>query len=61
MNKLTKNKRWPTLANLCWTGFDKVMVYASKEYPTNSRNESLDILMNTYIGDWEELIKKISK
>jgi hypothetical protein len=57
----TSNVRWLRLNKLCWEGFDKVMKYASKEYPNPSRNKSLENLMSRYKGNWNNLIDKISK
>ena len=55
------NVRWIRLNKLCWEGFDKVMKYASKEYPNPSRNKSLEMLMDSQPGNWDELIDNISQ
>lgn len=58
---MTKNKRWQTLSELCWEGFDKVMQYASKNYPSESTSKSLELFMVQYDGTWSDKINEISK
>ena len=57
----TTTQRWQRLNELCWEGFDKVMRYASKHYPNESTNKSLELFMSQYEGNWEDKINEISK
>lgn len=53
--------RWQRLNRLCWEGFDKVMKYSSKKYPNKSANNSLELFMKNYEGDWESKIDQITR
>jgi len=55
------NKRWNRLNKLCWEGFHKVMKYSSNKYPDKSANNSLELFMKNYEGDWESKIDQITK
>ena len=53
--------RWQRLNRLCCEGFDKVMKYSSKKYPNKSANNSLELFMKNYEGDWESKIDQITR
>lgn len=54
-----QSKKWMSLSKLCWGGFDKVMKYASKHYPNESTNKSLELFMVQYDGNWNDKINEI--
>ena len=57
----TSKEKWNKLTNLCWEGFDKVRKYASKNYPNESVNKSLELFINEFEGDWDKKINSITR